>query len=526
MLHKTLSPHYWTHEFSVGSQKLDFLYSELAEGTLGVPTPFDQLAISLIRECQDTENRQVQNLLERGTLYKPSEQYAVGQVLVFTALDFRAGTILDIRPGYNPEHGEFDVLQVAMEEPEEILEFAACLATDHSLNALNTSELHADSLMTASEIHEQFGEEIENQIRLAFQQGDRAEEFLEWQGGWLLKDSLVIIDEFSRNVAEAKMFEVNRPVSSQEILDEINLDIRDMNPVLVDLSLEIGLAQDSRFAPVSIAGETRWFTRSLLPAAAQTQPQLLQPVPINYQFSPLDGTLLQLEDDLQDEWSERQNVSESPGFASVHLLYPHWQNGTLPVTFQVEQLLELPNSAMAQFEIRDPLHGNHMSCWYVPAGRYICGLAEYYRAHNIPVGARLRLERQADGTLDLNFHRRRGRREWMHFLDVQNGVLQCLLEKSKVNIGCEYHPQLLVTTESEEALAQFRDENADLKLFLLVENLVRELVKIQGQVHAATVYSAVNVLQRHAPGPVFHALISNSRLQQLDDQLTFNLAIV
>ena len=99
------------------------------------------------------------------------------------------------------------------------------------------------------------------------------------------------------------------------------------------------------------------------------------------------------------------------------------------------------------------------------------------------------------------------------------------MEKSKDNIACEHHPQLLVTTEAEEVLAQYRAEQIEQKLFLLVEDLVQELVKDQGEVHAATVYGVVNLLQRHAPGPVFHALISNSRLQQLDDQLTFKLAM-
>ncbi len=526
MLHKTLSPHFWTSEFTVTHQKLDFLYSELAEGALGVPAPFDQLAISLIREYQDTENRQVQNLLDRGTLYKPCNRYEAGQVLVFTALDFRAGTVTSVRPGFNPEHGDFDVIQVHMEDPAETLEFAARLPTDHVLNALNTAELHADSLMSASEIHDQFGEEIEAQIRIALEQGDRSSEFLEWQGGWLLKDSLITIDEFSRNVAEAKMFEVNRPVSSAEILAEINLDTGDMDPALVDLSLEIGLTQDPRFTRVVVAGEERWFTRSLLPEVIQAQPPLLQPVPINYQFSPLDGSLLQLEDELQDEWSNRPPVPASSDFASMYLLYPHWQNGTLPVTPQVNQLLRLPDTTIAQIEIRDPLHGHHLPCWYVPQGKYICGLAGFYADHNIPAGARLRLERQADGVLALNYNRRRGRREWVHYLDVRDDTLQYRLEKGNDNLACEYDARLLVGTTDETALARYRTQHADQKLFLLVEDLVQELVKDQGQVHAATVYSVVNLLQRHAPGPVFHALISNSRLRQLEDQLTFALAVM
>ena len=35
----------------------------------------------------------------------------------------------------------------------------------------------------------------------------------------------------------------------------------------------------------------------------------------------------------------------------------------------------------------------------------------------------------------------------------------------------------------------------------------------QGTVHAKSVYSAVNLLRRAAPGPVFAALVSNPRFQ-------------
>ena len=51
----------------------------------------------------------------------------------------------------------------------------------------------------------------------------------------------------------------------------------------------------------------------------------------------------------------------------------------------------------------------------------------------------------------------------------------------------------------------------------LVEQIVPELTKLnpQGTVHAKSVYSAVNILRRTPPGPVFYALISNRRFRDV-----------
>jgi hypothetical protein len=49
----------------------------------------------------------------------------------------------------------------------------------------------------------------------------------------------------------------------------------------------------------------------------------------------------------------------------------------------------------------------------------------------------------------------------------------------------------------------------------LVDDLAPQLMGLstQGTVHAKSVYSAVNLLRRAAPGPVFAALVSNPRFQ-------------
>ena len=55
----------------------------------------------------------------------------------------------------------------------------------------------------------------------------------------------------------------------------------------------------------------------------------------------------------------------------------------------------------------------------------------------------------------------------------------------------------------------------------LVAQVAPELVKLnpQGTVHAKSVYSAVNVVRRTPPGPVFHALISNRRFRDVGNGL-------
>lgn len=524
MLRKTLYPQYWTHEFTLSDQDLEYLYGLLSQGALGTPAPLDKIAIGLIEEIQRTEDGRVQKLLSLGTMYQPKANYEVGQILVFTALDYRTGTVRDIREGQNPEHGRFDVVQVELQEPVETVEFAARLKSSHPLNALEVEDLNSAELLTAEEIYEQYSEEIEYQIRQSFARTQDSLGIIEWREGWIIEDQLVEVDEFGRNVAEAMMFERSQPVSGQAILDELKLEVGEASPDIVDLSLELALSRDSRFEQVQFEGDIRWHTRSMLPELATEIPALLQPVPLLYQFSALEGPLLSLEVQLRDEWSEFAE-GQTAEFAPFYLLHPHFHYGTMPVTAQMGQLIGVTGQHKTFLEINDPLSGETMPTWYVPEGRYICGLEGFYESHKLSVGARLILEKRANGDLALSYNKRRGNREWLNVLNVANGDIQFKLEKSKTDIAHEFMPELLVSTQSEEADWEgVRSRLQDTKVFLLVEELVRELVKGNGSVNAATVYCAVNLVQRHAPGPVFHALMSNSRLTQLEDQVTWKLA--
>ena len=90
-------------------------------------------------------------------------------------------------------------------------------------------------------------------------------------------------------------------------------------------------------------------------------------------------------------------------------------------------------------------------------------------------------------------------------------------EMNKIQITCEYDDYLIVSAEDAKQMdAQSqRVEKAGVSVDELVEQIVPELTKLspQGTAHAKTVYSAVNMLWRCPPGPVFYALISNRRFR-------------
>ena len=541
MLRKTLDPHFWTTEFTATDGDLDFLYEQLATGQLGTPAPFEKLAISLIEHYQARENSQIEKMLKLGTMYQPGKKFAQDQTLVFTAMDYRTGTVMDIRDGYNPEHGRFSVLEVLMSDPEEICEFAAQLKTKHPLNDLGEEDFSAAGMLTSEEIFEQHEEEIEDALRYALEEGPRSGEFIEWNGDWLLRDQLVEVDEFSLNMAEAKIYDEERPVLSSEILGILDLKANELSPELLQLSLDIGLSQDPRFEEVMAGGVACWHRASGLPAAARSVPEALQPVRVNYVYSTFTNDLLSLEANLADEWSERQPQLDTLGQVHFVLLYPHRLHGTLPVTGPMEELLDLDPDFKTRIEMRDPVHGGTMECWYVPEGRYICGLEEFYLNHNISAGANLYVERRSDGTITLNFNTRRPKQEWFWTL---NAVEDPLLDgapgetvplrleidraKSIVTIGCELDTHQAVACTDEEKLAEyrtlFRNRESGNSIFNLVEEVAMELLKKpDSTVHASTVYSVVNAIQRYAPGLVIHALTSNSRLRSLSDPREFGL---
>lgn len=512
---------FWRDQFEVTPEDLDFVYNLLLDAQ--APKTLSELSTALVKEYLRKEDAKIQSELSKGEIYQPKADYEPGQTLVFPALDFAVATVQDVRPGKNPEHGDFTVIKVKFDDSGEEREFAANLETPHSLNSDNGTTLLSDnSLLSADEIYALYQEEIDESVLFALEESDRSDEFVEADGQWLLSDMLADIHVGHLNIAEAIIDVAAEPVSTQQLLPELDLG-ENISEAMQTLSVNHALSQDERFDVVNIEGEHRWFLKRLEPSNVIDVPIILRPTQPIYNRALLSVELLQIEWELDDEWGESNLSSELPTVVpstSLTLTYPHRRAGTLPLNGRTRNFFPVEGDSHAIVDFIDGRWGNHMQGWVVPSGRYVTGLHKWMDDHALPVGAYITLERTNNPSeVVVDYRTRRSKREWTRVAtpDLENAQLH--FEISKLQIACEYDENLIVSEADAVALGQLRlllNQNR-VELPQIVEMLVPELTKLnpQGVVHAKTVYSAANMLRRCAPGPVFFALISNRKFQDV-----------
>lgn len=526
---KTQTASFWREQFELTDEDQDFLYALLAESQKA--RLVEELALALIQEYLGRESAHMQSELAKGEIYQPKSHFRKGQTLVFPILDFKVGEVVEIRDGHNPEHGEFEVISVRFGDTEEEREFAAGLNAPHRLNQNNGGGLlDESSLLSADEIFTLYQEEIVDTILFALEEGPRAREFVQVNDEWLLADMLADVHIGHLNIAEAMIEIAGRPMSSRELLKEVELE-SDASEAMQVLSLDHALTQDGRFDALGDDAQQSWYLYRLEPEVAQKMPLALTCRPMRYNRSLLSVELLQLEWELDDEWGESSLSSAVPSAVpntSFTLTYPHWLIGSIPLSGRTSSFFIQKEQGRSQVTFIDGRWGNRIIGWAVHDGRYVCGLKQWFTDHTIPVGAYLTLERtNTAGEIVIDYRPRRPKREWSRIAELSGESGAMIFTMNKVQISCEYDDLMIVSEEDGAALAALRGQldarNAPLDMIVGV--VVEELIKLnpQGNVHAKTVYSAVNILRRCAPGPIFHALITNRKFQDLGGGL-FSLA--
>jgi hypothetical protein len=140
--------------------------------------------------------------------------------------------------------------------------------------------------------------------------------------------------------------------------------------------------------------------------------------------------------------------------------------------------------------------------------------------HALPVGAQITLERTPKANeVIMDYRTRRPKREWARIGTADLAAKQLRFEMNKVQIACEYDEYLIVAENETSAIDELREQLAreGMTIFQIVEQVVPELTKLNpnGTVHAKSVYSAVNMLRRCPPGPIFYALLTNRKFRDV-----------
>jgi hypothetical protein len=508
------NPPYWTTEFQLGQDDIEYLQEYLQRRER--PALETDLVQALVEARYRREDQRIRRELARGSVYQPQNAYQVGQTVVFPHLDFAVGKVSATRPGANPEHGDFDVITVQFAQGKPRF-FATNLKTPHKLNlTAGDNGLTQDDIIGPDEILENYGRDLRPRLR---------EQLLALEGSpfvnlgryWSLASMLTEVHVGLLNIAEAAIDVRGAPMATSDILPDLGLP-REVAPALAAFSVDLALSQDERF--VDVGTESReWFLQRLMPAEASAVPRRLQHHSELYDRSVLGVPLLQLEWELDDEWSDNDVTSVSTAKLArveIALLYPHRRSGTVPLTQRTMGFFPVREGKRSMITFVDGRWGKRFAGWVVPDGRYVCGLSSWYEEHGIPVGGYVVLERTEDPSevvVDLKPHR--SKREWVRVARVENNQIKFQMQKHM--IACDYDEAMIVAETDAGSTDELRRKlyRQEVTVYQLVDDLAPQLMGLstQGTVHAKTVYSAVNLLHRAAPGPVFAALLSNPRFQ-------------
>jgi hypothetical protein len=272
------------------------------------------------------------------------------------------------------------------------------------------------------------------------------------------------------------------------------------------------MEQDERFDNIGDSGRDIWYLRRLIPEPVVDPPARLRLVDEPYDRSDISPDLLAIEREIDDEGSGEEVWGPSRRIygTAIRLTFAHWRCGTLPLTVRVRGLFPEATRHHTPIVLVDGQTGDKMQGWIVHQAAFVYGLEEWYQRYKLPVGAAIRLERTRDPrVITVNFQPVRLRPLWLRVATVQGGRLEFQMRKAP--ISCEYDDLLAIGEDGPAAIDKLwaASEARGDTLYQIMVQIMPKLAELspQGTVHAKTIYSAVNVLRRVAPGPVF-ALLS------------------
>ena len=508
---KTQDPNYWGDKFTITLDDLQYLSTLLVEDEL--PCSADELGRALILHRCRQEEALIERALSQGTAYQPKLSYEIDEPVVFPALGYRVGKVVGMRPGHNPEYDSFHVVQVKFERGKD-REFASAFTSNHLLN--DEIQVTAE-LLSPEELESLYSSKIGKALET---QLESEPDFVRLAGQWFRRDLLVQVHLGHLNLAEAVLdMAGGGPLPTEDLLGDLELP-EEITPQLRTFSLNYALQEDERFDEVGPAGEVLWFLHRMEPEDVQSFPFHLQYQPLEYDPALLTSEMLALEQELDDEHSNLDNPPDVSEPVTIVLTYPHWKSGTLPLSSRLAHVFPTGRTRRIRFTLVDGDTGAEISAWVIREGRYIYGLDEWYQTQNVPVGAYLELSRgEKPGTVIIQRRSRRPRREWIRVALPVQGRLT--FEVRKQLIGSQYDELMIVAGEDSQAMDVVWERRREQKLSLrqLITEIFPELAKLspQGTVHAATLYSAVNVAMRTPPGPMLAELVNSGVYSPVGD---------
>jgi hypothetical protein len=510
--------HHWARNFAVAQNDIEYLMGLLLERE--TPLTVDDLAYALIEQRLQQETAALQEKYKDVRVYNPAVSFKAGQRVMFPVLDYAIGIVQGIRKGNNPSYGSFNVMKVELESDSRnaIREFVA----DYPSHALS-KQFREDNILlpgasdlTAEEIFTANRSRIIPILEGALQSSD---DLVNVAGRWFPRSLMLEVNEGHLNLAEA-VLDINSggPLLTEHIIDEIG-GLGTTPRELQIFSMNSALNQDQRFDEVGAVNTVLWYLRRLEPPEVLSTPAYLRYAPQEYEAGLLTPEMRGLESEIDDEWSPIEPRDDQNEPVSITLNYPHRRVGTLPLNARMRHIFPTARrTPRIWVTLVDGQDGEKFDGWVVRQERYVFGLGRLYRKHKLPVGATLNVRPSEEpGKIVVDFNSHRPRTEYIRLIVPKNN--QITFEHDKRSIGAEYDDLMILGADDLAAVdALFQATQQTRKsLSSVLLTMLTELSRFspQGAVHAKTLYSAVNIVRRCPPGPIFAALITNSEFEHV-----------
>jgi len=507
-----ISLDYWK-DLQVTKQDVEFLHNHLFE--IETPLTTRELTEVLIRERYRVENLAVQKRRQSGgKIFLPKESYQAGDDLVFPALDWKHGKVSATRAGVNPSLGDFDVLTVQMEDDKERL-FASNLAL-HSLNDEPDSAEGED--FNPEEVLRVNGHALEKKLETTLKGDD---DIVMIAGKWFPRALLIDVNVGHLNLAEAVLdMSAGEPLPTSGLLKDLSLPEGE-NPKLAEFSLNLALQEDDRFDEVGPAGEVLWCLHRLEPEEVRDVPLYLRYSEIEHDRSVLTDEMLQLEKQLDDELSDVNfEGDEDVQDVTVSLIYPHLRAGTLPLSKRVQSLFPTAYEApRVRFTLVDGKNEKRFPGWVVREHKYVYGLNEFYKDNELMPGSLVGIRKGDNpGEVIIEAKNYRSTKDWLRTAIIgSDGVV--VFAMLKQSVSAEFNERMAIAIPSFESVDLAWTQTSNRPFEQLVIRMIREMSKLtpQGHVHAQELYSAINIVRRVPPSPLFAVLETKSEISHVGD---------
>ncbi len=512
---KTQTDKYWVEDFQLEQSDIDHLYNVLLE--IETPLSTDQMALILVRNRVRIEAEKRELRVSPGDSYLPCKEYREGDIITLPQFSGVQAKVKVVRPGENPDCGSFSVISVELDSGE-VVELASEYDLEHPLNVVpEVDEKTEDSELVPEEIFIEYGGYVAERLEETFSDHD---DLVRLAGRWFPKSLLADVNIGHLNLAEAVLdMHGGGPLTTPEILEQIGM-MDDVNQRLAEFSMNYALQEDNRFDEVGAAGQVLWYLHRMEPDEVRNIPDRLEYVSLPDDPDLLTEEMKELELQIGDEHSDIPvRRGPAPQSVTITLTYPHRRAGTLPLSHQLRRMFPTAYRApRIRFTIVDGDTGEEIPAWVVMAGGYVYGLKKWFETHDVPAGGYLTIERTSvEGTVMVKYAGRNPRKEWVLTAFVESSRLR--FENRQRTVSCEYDELMMIDVDDDEAVDKLWSQARSGKVSFeeLVSSIARELAALnpQGNIHAKTLYGAVNVVRRCPPGPIFSLIVALPQFEQV-----------